>query len=342
MTAASVSGRDADLDAARLLLSRLGVSPEELLQSPVVRPAVPTFREYLPVVRAAVGAGTLRAYSSYWNRIEEQWGDRRMDDVKASDIRGLVEFVRANRVVRRNARSGRGTAENLIAALRCVYSHAVADGYLTKENPALKVPKPRRLPSTRGALADAKLAELNAAAASSGNDPELDALLLRLHTETACRRGGALTLRPVDLDEEQCLVRLREKGETERWQPVSPTLMQYLQQHAHERGAAGRRDGQLLRYRNGTPVTRRRYDHLLTRMGGILPWVATQQISIHWLRHTTLTWVERNFGYAIAQAYAGHADGGSDAGTTVRYVRAKLSEVAAALAALTGEPHPMQ
>lgn len=57
MTAASVSGRDAELDAARLLLSRLGVSPEELLQSPAERPEVPTFREYLPVVRAAVGAG---------------------------------------------------------------------------------------------------------------------------------------------------------------------------------------------------------------------------------------------------------------------------------------------
>ncbi|MFG2042963.1 hypothetical protein [Dactylosporangium sp. NPDC048998] len=72
------------------------------------------------------------------------------------------------------------------------------------------------------------------------------------------------------------------------------------------------------------------------------PRVVTQQVSIHWLRHTTLTWVERNFGCAIAQAYAGHADGNSEAGTTARYVRAKLSEIAAALAALTGEPHPMQ
>jgi hypothetical protein len=41
-----------------------------------------------------------------------------------------------------------------------------------------------------------------------------------------------------------------------------------------------------------------RYDHLWTCIGRHLPWVATQQISTHWLRHTTLTWVERNFGYA--------------------------------------------
>jgi hypothetical protein len=71
-----------------------------------------------------------------------------------------------------------------------------------------------------------------------------------------------------------------------------------------------------------------------------LPWVATQQISTHWLRHTTLTWVERNFGYAIARAYAGHADNGN-AGTTATYVRASLAEVATALAALTSEPHPL-
>ena len=49
--------------------------------------------------------------------------------------------------------------------------------------------------------------------------------MLRLHTETACRRAGALALRPDDLDPDQCLIRLREKGETVRWQPVSPTLM---------------------------------------------------------------------------------------------------------------------
>ena len=57
--------------------------------------------------------------------------------------------------------------------------------------------------------------------------------------------------------------------------------------------------------------------------------------------HTTLTWVERNFGYAVARAYAGHTDSGSEAGATSTYVRASLSEVAAALAALTCEPHPL-
>ena len=67
---------------------------------------------------------------------------------------------------------------------------------------------------------------------------------------------------------------------------------------------------------------------------------ATTPISTHWLRHTTLTWVERNFGYAIARAYAGHTDH-DNAGSTATYVRANLPEVASALAVLTGEPHPL-
>ena len=57
-----------------------------------------------------------------------------------------------------------------------------------------------------------------------------------------------------------------------------------------------------------------------------------------------MTWVERNFGYAVARAYAGHTDSGGEAGATATYVRASLAEVAAALAALaalTGEPHPL-
>jgi integrase/recombinase XerC len=96
-----------------------------------------------------------------------------------------------------------------------------------------------------------------------------------------------------------------------------------------------------LRYQHGRPITRRRYDHLWNRVGRHLPWVATQQITTHWLRHTTLTWVERNFGYATARAFAAHAGPTGQDGATFTYVRASIGEVASAVAALTGEPHPL-
>jgi integrase/recombinase XerC len=172
-----------------------------------------------------------------------------------------------------------------------MYQHAVADGILAEsQNPAARVPKPRRLASTRRALPGSRLEEIHRVAAATGDDPALDALLLRLHTETACRRGGALTLLPGDLDAEHCLIRLHEKGETVRWQPVSPTLMAHLL--AHGEAGAGSRCRPLLWYANGRSISSRRYDYLWRRLGLHLPWVATQQVSMHGIRHTTLTWVE--------------------------------------------------
>ena len=50
--------------------------------------------------------------------------------------------------------------------------------------------KPRRLPSTRSAVTDDRLAEICQAAADGGDDPELDTLLLRLHTETPAAVAG--------------------------------------------------------------------------------------------------------------------------------------------------------
>jgi integrase len=330
---------DADVEAARLVLASLGVSPEQLLAVGRVTGLLPTIRDYLSQVQNAVPAGTRRAYGTYWQRIVDVWGDRRIDEPTPLEIRQLAEEMKAHVVVRKNSRGGRSAAEHLIAALRCMYRHAVADQLIAEaDNPATRVAKPRRLASTRRALPSDRLAEINDVAAVTGNDPELDLLILRLHTETACRRGGALAICPEDLDVEQCLVRLHEKGETVRWQPVSPTLMRHLLLHAEERGAAS--GDRLFRYRTGQPITARRYDYLWTRLGKHLPWVARQGVTTHWLRHTTLTWVERNFGYGVAREYAGHT-GKSDAGTTTTYVRADLHEVATALAAMTGEPHPL-
>jgi site-specific recombinase XerC len=330
-----------DIEAARILLEKMGLSPTDLLAASGPLLEAPAFAEYIPRVSRAVSPGTRRVYGTYWNRVIQAWGPRPITSVTPLEVGQFAEQVKINVVQRRNARGGRGAAEHLIAALRCMYKYAVADGILTEDqNPAARVPKPRRLRSTRRALPDNRLEELSKVATTTGDDPALDALLLRLHTETACRRGGALALMPDDLDPEHCLVRLNEKGETMRWQPVSPTLMSHLITHGETRG--GLESGQrLLRYTNGRPITSRRYDYLWQRLGDHLPWVATQQVSMHWIRHTTLTWVERNFGFAVAQAYAGHEDHGRGGQAMATYIRAGLPEVATALAALTGELHPL-
>ena len=196
-----------------MLLERMGLSPADLTAVPQDRKPVPTFAEYVPVVSAAVSAGTRRAYGSYWNRITEQWGTGAWTRSPVGDPAAMTWVKTRGGTPQRPG--GRSAEEHLVAALRCLYQRAVEDGLIGEaDNPARKVAKPRRLPSTRRAVPEARLAEINEIAATTGDDPELDTLLLRLHTETACRRGGALALRPADLDPDQCLVLLREKGET--------------------------------------------------------------------------------------------------------------------------------
>ncbi|WP_203790965.1 integrase [Paractinoplanes rishiriensis] len=63
----------------------MGISPDDLLNA-APRTLAPTFAEYVPIVSAAVGNGTRRVYGSYWNRVVTRWGERRLDEVNASDI----------------------------------------------------------------------------------------------------------------------------------------------------------------------------------------------------------------------------------------------------------------
>lgn len=201
----TTSANPADIEAARMLLSRLGVSPADLLDDAPAKDAtagepIPTISEWIFVVTDLVSPSTAASYGSYWNKAAAAWPGRRMDTITASDIKTQAETVRRTARVRRNSRGGRNAAENFIAAIRCLYKHLVNDKRMDeRDNPAARVTKPRRNPSTRRGLAGARLAELSDVVASTGNDPELDALICRLHVETACRRGGALALRPATL-----------------------------------------------------------------------------------------------------------------------------------------------
>jgi len=106
---------------------RMGLSPADLAVVLQNRPPVLTFAAYVPVVSAAVSAGTRRAYGSYWNRVVEHWGGRRLDEPTPSEIRQLMACVKTHVVARRNARGGRSAEEHLVAALRCLYKRAVDD-----------------------------------------------------------------------------------------------------------------------------------------------------------------------------------------------------------------------
>lgn len=305
---------------------------------PVLR-AVPTVADFLPRVLAAATPGTRGSYGPVWRAAGEFLGDQRLDKIAVSDVLALHQHVMAAARGRGGRAGGRAAGETALRAMRRLFRLAVADGWVDRDaDPAAAVPLPRRRPSPRRALTAAEVAAINQVVATGGRDVALDTLLIRVHLETACRRGGALGLRLADVDRDSCAVFLREKGGTRRWQPVTPYLAAALREHAHRRGAREPGDA-LLRYAEGRPLSSRRYDALWARVRGKLPWAAALEVSAHWLRHTTITWVERRFGYGIARAYAGHTD--AKGASTTTYIRGQCREVATALSELTGQPHPL-
>lgn len=330
--------------ATRLLLAQLGISPEELVAAATGRTAdAPTVAEFYEVVGANAAPGTRGTYGLHWRRLVAALGDRPVTTVRTSDLRTIVTTAKQDATARANSRQGRGAQENCVGALRHFFARVVEDGY-RKDNPAEPIDKPRRQASHRRPLTSKELAELWDVSISTGDDPHLDGLLHRFHLETGARRGGALALRRKDIDREQQVILLREKGETERWQPVSLTLVDALLAHADARGAT-RPDDQALRFKPrrgqdvGAPLTRRRYNTLAERWQRNVAWAGRQHVSVHWLRHTAVATVERLAGFGVARRFAGHTD--ESAATTITYLRAADADVAAAVSLMTGEPHPL-
>ena len=161
------------------------------------------------------------------------------------------------------------------------------------------------------------------------------------HLESGARRMGAINLRVRDLDHARQTLWLREKFGAEREQPVSASLLSAITDLATSRGAVRPDDHALVldRLRKGMPVgvTDRTYDRIFTRAQAVVPWAERTPLTAHVLRHTAITAVERVAGYAVAARFAGH----TPSSVTGTYTKADIAEVAAVVARLTGEPHPL-
>ncbi|MGN2638472.1 tyrosine-type recombinase/integrase [Nocardia takedensis] len=331
-----------DAEVADLLqtISRLGLTVVGKDHHPNPAP-MPTFGEFITRVTAAATPIQRETYGCYWKIVAAEWDERALDEPTSLEITGLMNQHQARAVVRSNWRGGIGAKRNLLYAIRCLYRYAELDNLIPPaDNPATNVEMPRKLDSTRHALLPEQVRDLGRIAAETGNDTELDALILRLHIETACRREAGLRLDHDDLSTADSTVLLHHKGGVDAWHPITPILMDRLIRHYENRGgpdtAAGTR---IYRTHTGKPITDRRYDNLHTRFHHHLPWAGAKGVTVHWLRHTTLTFVEREFGEAIARRYAAHRDPGTTA--TPIYTKATLGECAQALVAVTGQDHPL-
>jgi integrase len=316
----------------------LGLTIEDLIAAATGTTTIsagPTLAEYIDTVGPSFSKGTADTYKTYWGLAVVRLGDRPIGSISVDECESVVRDAVERALRNRAGSDGRSSKESCIGALRALFARAERAGLVVK-NPATDLEKPSRLPNRRRALSNDELREVIDAVRLTSRDPDLDLLLIRFHLESGARREGGLNLRLRDLDPRRSTVWLREKFDIEREQPVSPSLLGLLEAHCADRGGSGPEDG-TFRNSRGRAITRRRYNTVFDRARPCLSWADRTPVSAHILRHTAITAVERHAGYAVAQAFAGH----SAASVTGTYTRARIAEVATAVAELTGEDHPL-
>ncbi|MBB5916885.1 hypothetical protein BJY24_005797 [Nocardia transvalensis] len=328
-----------EIEAAHLLLTKLGIRPQDLLdRTPRSRP-IPTFGEYIPHIEAATPAGTARTYRPYWRRLQKTWHDRRLDEPTTLELRQMVEDARQQAVTRRNSRGGRSAAEHMAGAIRSLYRHARNDGHIPDTaNPAEHVDKPRRAPSPRTALSNHQLAQINNAASTTGNDPELDTIIVRAPHRNRLphqRSTGSAARGPRPRELPHLAARER---------PIRPLATHLTNTHARPHRTQRPRQ----RPPRTTPsLPKRTPNHPKPLQPSLATDRPTPPMGRNTWRHRTLAATHHpQMGRTqprlrrrprLRRPRRTHRT----RRPTLTYVRASLPEVALALSALVGEPHPL-
>jgi hypothetical protein len=91
--------RLAELEAARLLLSKMGISPDELVGTPAPSVPAPTFSEYVPGLVETVSPGSRKTHLTHWNRLVERWPNRPITEPTVTELESLREWTKTKLVV---------------------------------------------------------------------------------------------------------------------------------------------------------------------------------------------------------------------------------------------------
>ncbi|MEV4343477.1 hypothetical protein AB0J83_03210 [Actinoplanes sp. NPDC049596] len=261
---------------------------------------------------------TVELYTHYLELFASKHGDDALDKITYTHIVEFSLWAQSLAVTRSTSVNGASAAEHAISAARRLLDTGVRNGFIGM-NVAKSVNKPARQESRRRPLDEAHIAQMYMVV----TDEETG--ILRFLQETACRREGMLNLTPQRVNRKNQTVLLHEKGSKVREQPVSSMMIDWLTEP-------------------GCPIykwTPRKNDGLWSRIQRDLDWAAEMGVTTHWMRHTTLSKVERvTRSMGLTAAFAGHKLSGI--GATPTYAgRYGVKEVCWAFSVTFGVPHPL-
>lgn len=362
------------ITSGQLTAESLGLCPQAPAPDVRSRDLVPgeriLVRDLVAKTLDGLSEGSARTYGSYLRFIAQGWpagappeeqlfaglGDRYFDDVLPTELEAALEQVKARALLNAHWRADRretagrtvrdsdasGACYNAVGAMRCLGKVAVKDRHIAKGfDPSQEIVKPKRRDGERPALEQEHFDQLWGVATGTGDDPELDELIVETIIIAGARVEGLLNLTLGGTDLEDCTLLLDEKFGKKVPQPVPDWFAAKVHAFAVARGAT-RRDDRVFRYRKdarrrGAPITIRRFNNLFCdRVQAMLPWADKQQVTAHTLRHHAISVVERRFSKAVALAFARH----EPEDVNDRYSKASKEEVAQAVVALYGGAHP--
>lgn len=298
---------------------------------------------------------TYRTYDTNWKRLEAKHSNLAIDDLNKKIVKDFcfdaMQLAKATHAKNRKLREEKGLSvkeedchqayNRALDTVATIVRHAIENGLITV-SPLVGIKRKPLSEGDRHGLTQEQVEELFDATLNGGNDPALDYLIIWSILELACRSGGILHMQLGDIDTEHQTIRVREKLGKSRKQPVTRALAETLVAFASERGAKSSSDPVFYFHRKGPgqgrPLSRKRYETLWSRIAKELPWVAEKRVSNHWIRHTTLSWLDRaGTPETVVSKYAGHGS----ANVTQRYTKVRLEEISRAHERLFGKVHPL-
>ena len=268
-----------------------------------IHPVVLRFLDVLWMERG-LSQNTLAAYRADLLALQ-RWLAPRAIDVTSASRADLLAYLALR--AEKGAKS-RSTARQL-STFRRFFRHLVRERHRA-DDPTLDISAPRlgrRLPKS---LSEAEVEALLVAPA--GDEPRAlrDRAMLEMLYATGLRVSELIALRYTQVNLNQGVVRVTGKGNRERLVPIGAAAAETLQQFEQRGRAAlleGRSSEHLFPTREGEPMTRQAFWHLIkrhARTAGI-----DKPLSPHTLRHAFATHLlNHGADLRVVQMLLGHSD----------------------------------
>jgi integrase/recombinase XerD len=262
---------------------------------------VDLFLNYL-VVEKGSAANTVAAYGRDLSRYVQFLGERRPDEIRATDVTGFLARLKGDGISPRS----RGRA---LSALRMLHRFLVAEGYCDG-NPTAIIESPKGLMKLPAVLSGREVEALLSSPLDTGAIELRDAAMLELLYATGLRVSELVGLKLGEVNISAGYLMTIGKGDKERLVPIGESACRSVGRYLEQARGELLKDGDsahLFLTRLGSGMTRQAFWNIIKKRA--LQAGVRTAISPHTLRHSFATHLlENGADLRSVQLMLGHAD----------------------------------